>query len=270
MLDSGTLSLGARFTMHVMGVNPAATLSALSSNLGSVLSDNSVVFRSLIAPFGSGFNDAAQLLTDIASSNQITLELDAIIDFKVNIDLSLNSVVVTSSLDELKMEVRAFIEDSFSLEIGPFPRININPSVEVALAANNMATPFDVFNGGANQLTSFNFTGTFDSFLLVTMNDVPAQVISVSASSDDVTKLSSFDFELGIDIVFDEFLTNGKYSLWLWWCLSSIAIISFICAFFQPSETIRMLDKIGSLSYPRWLTEGAPFLPSFRVFLTCI
>ena len=230
--ERGKLSLGARFTLDVVGVNPVQTLSGISSTLSSSLSDLDIVFEGLTGAFGSSFNQASQLLSDIAKSDKIQLALNATIDFKVDIDLSLTSFELTSRLSKLETSFRAIIADDFDLTIAPFS-LSVSPNVNLFLRAKNTAIPFDVFNTIGGELASFDFDGTFDSMVLVSVDDVPAQVY-VSASSDDITSLSSLEFELGIDISLEP-IKDGEYAyLEIYFATNSI----YLSLHLRPHSTL--------------------------------
>ena len=105
--DSGSLSLDVSFVLNVEGVDPAATLSQIISALNDTLQDLGEDFEGLTSSLGSGFDKATELFDEI--SNKTELSLDATIDFQVSLDLSLDSFIITSSLNELRASFRATI-----------------------------------------------------------------------------------------------------------------------------------------------------------------
>ena len=230
----------ARFTLDVAGVDPTQTLSEVAATLSSTLEDLAGDFKGLTEGFSSDFDEASDLMNQIASSDKIKLSLDATIDFSIALDMSLNSFDISSSVDSLKTSFRAKIVDQFDIQLGGLD-LSVFPSLELFLEAENTATPFDVFNAINGELSTYDFGGEFNSTILVSVQDVPAQVFA-RASSDNITDLTSIDFELGIDIDL------------------------------QPikDKLIKVLDDIGNLDYPAWLTDTAPFLPSFRLFVSCV
>jgi hypothetical protein len=221
----------------VVGVNPIETLSEIASSLSNTLEALSGDFENIVGSFDDSFSSTADLLGMIAESDKILLLLDASIDFSVNADLTMGSLQVTSALTELRTSLHAYISDEFDFSVGGYG-VSVAPSITVYLEAENKETPFDVFaNPGG--LTNFSFGGTFDGMVSVGVEGVPAQ-ITMRASSDDITVLSAFDFELRLDID-----------------LSPIKDI-----------IISLLTDIGELSYPSWLTKTAPFLPPLD--LSCV
>lgn len=207
MTDSGSLALGARFTVNVVDVNPAATLRDISNSLRTTLQDSSASFQDLTSAFSSTFDKASELLGAVAESDKIKLQLSCAIDLKVALDLSISSFTASSMLNQMEARFRAVIADDFTFEADPLPLIKISPHIDLSLEAKNNMVPFDVLKE-ASKLSSFDFDGYFDSFVLVGVDGVPAQVYA-RASSDNITGLSNLEFELGLDLVFDDFLTNG-------------------------------------------------------------
>ena len=59
-------------------------------------------------------------------------------------------------------------------------------------------------------MTSFDFGGTFDAKVGAGINEVPAEIY-LTASSDDITKLTAFEFEIGVDIDLDP-IKDGEYA----------------------------------------------------------
>lgn len=178
-------------------MNPAQTLADIASSLGSALQGSTGDFNEIAGAMSSSFDSAADLFTEIAQSDKILMSLDATLDFSVNADLSLSSFSITSTMSDLRSSFTAYISDSYDFTAGGF-HTHITPSVLVFLEANNTATPFDVF-ATPNALTEFAFGGTFDGMVAVAVDGIPAQV-TLRASSDDITKATSLQFEARLDI----------------------------------------------------------------------
>ena len=96
MGEGGVLSLSARFKLDVVGVDPLQVISDVSDALSTTLQDLGSDFEGVVVPFVSGFDSGADSLAKIGE--KVDLELDATVDFCVNIDLSLSEIVVESLL----------------------------------------------------------------------------------------------------------------------------------------------------------------------------
>lgn len=165
--SGGTLSLSARFVLNVIGVDPLEVLSDVATALNDTLQSTSDDFGDMVSPFLGGFDTAADVLSDIADSDNIQLALDAKIDLTVDASLSLGSLNATSSLDELKTSIRAFATEDFGVDIGGLD-FEISPSFLLFLEANNSAVPFDIFaQNASSNLASFDFGGAFYSEVII-------------------------------------------------------------------------------------------------------
>jgi hypothetical protein len=195
------------------------------------------------------------------------------IDFKVGIDLSLDSFEPTSALSKLETSFRAAVTDTFDLTIGSY-KIHVSPKVELFLQAKNHFLEanndtIDIFNLTGGELTTFDFEGSLESIVLASVDELPAQVF-VKTSTKDITSLTSLDFELGVDLILEPIKAGTSFTSFCMICKHACEKLLTLRFFLFFLEINRVLDEIGSLSYPAWLTEKAPFLPSFRLFLGCI
>ena len=196
MIDNA-LVIVADFKLHALGVNPAQTLSDVSSALSQCLSATSGKFEEIASSFGSMFDSASEFLAGIAQSEKIQLSLNARIDFEVRLDLSVETVQLTSSINELNASFIALISDSYGVSIQDF-NIDVTPSLQLRLQTENTATPFDLLQN-PSALRELSFGGDFMGLVVVSIPKVPAE-ISLRALSQDITKASSLEFDLSLDI----------------------------------------------------------------------
>ena len=236
-VKGGNLTIFASFRLEVRGVNPLQTLSDVSAALGLALANSTTQFESIAHLFGSGFSNASDAFEEITQSDKISLLLDATIDFDVDIDLSLGSIQVNAIINELSTAFIASIADDFEFTIGEY-LLRVSPSVELRLQAENDATPFDAVEH-PELLSNFSFDGDFVGSISIGVDGTPPvpASITLTAESDDITNAESLEFDLKLDIDL------------------------------QPIKDalISLLQEIGSLSYPKWLSETAPFLPELRL-----
>lgn len=114
----------------------------------------------------------------------------------------------------------------------------INPSIYLSLDAENTRVPIDLKNN-VSDIAVFDFAGTFRAGVNVGVEGIPVELY-ISASSDDIVRESSIDFEIGVDI--------DLYPL--------------------RNTMIGLLDELRVISYPRFIQQSAPFLP--RLDLGCV
>ena len=99
--------------------------------------------------------------------------------------------------------------DNFMLPLGEF-ELAVSPLIEVSLEANNTAVPIDLIRSTnlTSDLTAFDFGGTVNTQVGVGIDDLPVRMY-FSASSDDITDLTSLDYTVGVDIDLDP-IKEGK------------------------------------------------------------
>ena len=162
----------------------------------------------------------------------------------------------------------SLIADDFNIAVGEFA-LGISPSIEIFLEASNTAVPFNVFNDtNFTNLASFDFGGTFDAKVGVGIDKVPAEIY-FTASSDDITNLTAFNFEIGVDIDLDP-IKDGEYAYHVVYTFCyqySLTLPQFPLSN-HPSEIIDLLKELKALTYPSWLKNNAQFLP--RLDLSCV
>ena len=193
----GALIIKASFEMHAEGVNPAQTLSDVSTSLNELLSDSGNEFQSIASAFGPIFDSSAELFTSIAESDKITLLLNANLKVDVELSLSLDAIELSTSIKELDMAFMASITDTFDIAIGD-SNVHVTPTVQLRLQAQNTALPFDVVQN-PSALSEYSFSGDFEGTVVVGMDGVPAE-ISMRAYSPYLTQIDSLEFEVRLDI----------------------------------------------------------------------
>lgn len=184
--------------MNAERVNPAQTLSDISTSLSGLLADSGDQFQSIASSFGSAFDSSAELFADIAKNDRIILLLDANLSTEVRLELSFEAITFSTMINELNMAFRASIKDTFDLTIGDFGNLHITPTVELYLQAKNTATPFDVVKN-SSALKEFWFAGNFEGVVNIAMENVPAE-LSLWAYSSDLTDIDSLAFAVRLDI----------------------------------------------------------------------
>ena len=204
-VNGGDLILKASFQLNVNGVNPISVASDAADRIGAALSDASGPFAGIIQNIGSGLDDASEFLNDIANITYLTVKLDAAVDFNVEASLAKGTKLnVTSVLQELSSALMVTLGVDAPLNIreslpGGFDLV-ASPKLALELSTTNKATPFDVFEGGAlAKLADFSFTGSFAGTCLVSVSDIPVEII-FDVSVPDLTNASSVDFDLSIDV----------------------------------------------------------------------
>jgi hypothetical protein len=127
--------------------------------------------------------------------------------------------------------------NEFSIELGE-KTLTIDPTIYLSLDAENTLVPIDLKNNVSN-IAVFDFAGTFRAGVNVGVEGIPVELY-ISASSDDIVRTSSIDFEVGVDI-----------------------------DLFPLRDTmIGLLEDLSVVSYPRFIQQSAPFLP--RLDLSCV
>ena len=197
MRDGDKLSLSARFILAVSGVDPLSSLADAAKSLNATLQDVGGDFEGVVSPFLNAFSGAAGFLEEIASDDRLQMALDANIDFSVQLDLSLSALNVESELKELSSSLTVLAEETFHASAGSVA-VTVTPAILLNLHATNKETPFDVF-GNLSKLTSFDFGGSFDSRVSVSVAGVPAEVM-FQAVLDDLTNASSIEFDVFVNI----------------------------------------------------------------------
>ncbi len=86
--------------------------------------------------------------------------------------------------------------DEFDITIGG-RKFFINPAIHLNLEAYTRV-PMDL-TSNISVANDFDFAGTFDAKLNVGVAGIPAELY-ISASSDDITKVYSVEFDIGVDI----------------------------------------------------------------------
>lgn len=187
----------------MVGVDPAEALRDVTAALNATLQDYSGAFNELVDPFQSAFSSASSLFDSITNSEKIKLSLDAVIDFKVMLDMSLDSFEIASSLEKFETSFTATIEDEFTIPLGDRPwNLGIKPSLTLFLEAENTAVPFDVFDE-VSKLSQFEYGGDIDALILVAVEDVPVEVSLRASVSENLTSIDSLDYEVELDIDLD-------------------------------------------------------------------
>ena len=167
VVSGGEFSFMARFLLDVKNVNAFGLLADVSTTLSNSLNEASDTLGGAIEPFIPGFDSAAEVLTEIASQDNIKVDLDVSIDLTVNLDMSLSTFNITSSLDKLHTAVRANAAGRFSFAIQDLS-FDIQPSVKLSLKGNNDAVPFDVFaENSSGNLGSFDFGGSLETMIVI-------------------------------------------------------------------------------------------------------
>lgn len=191
------LSLAATFVVNVQGVNPVTALAGAIESLDATLQNAGSEFEAVVNTFQGGFDNANQFLAQIAASDGLTLALDAVIDLSVGVDLSTDGFAVSSELRNLSSAFLLQVEESFSIDVGEF-EVEVSPAISLELHAENTAVPFNLFTD-FSMLGNFDFGGSFDSRVVVTVEGVPAAV-TFEAVLPDVTNASTLDFDVFVDI----------------------------------------------------------------------
>ena len=197
-VEDGSLIISATFELHTEGVNPAQTLSDISTSLDGLLADSGDQFQSIASSFGNAFDSAAELFTSIAQDDRITLLLNADLNAEAKLELSFEGVKFSTSINEMKMALLAKITDTFDVTIGDFGDLHVSPSVQLRLQIENTATPFDVVQSPSS-MGQFWYAGDFDGIIGVTMDNVPFNVF-LRAYSPYLTTADSLEFDVRLDI----------------------------------------------------------------------
>jgi len=194
----GTLVIAAVFQLNAEGINPAQTLSDISTALSGLLADSGDQFQNIASSFGDAFDSTAELFAGIAEDDRITLLLNANLSAEARLELSFEAIAFSTLIKELNMAFLARISDTFDVSIGGFGDLHITPSVQLRLQAENTVTPFDVVQN-PSALREFWFAGDFEGIINVAMDGVPAE-ISLRAYSPYLTNIDHLDFEVTLDI----------------------------------------------------------------------
>ena len=160
-VENGSIVVAVTFALNAQDVNPAQTLSDVSSSLSSLLAGSSGAFESITSSFGETFDAAAQLFTEIAEDDRITLLLNAKLDVSAKLALSFESRSFSAVINEASMALLAKLSDTFDISIGNFGDLHITPSVQLRLQVENTATPFDVIDH-PSYLKQVFFQGDFE------------------------------------------------------------------------------------------------------------
>jgi hypothetical protein len=196
-VEDGSLVIAVSFELHAAGVNPAQTLSDISSSLSGLLQNSGDQFTSITSSFGSALDSAADLFTSIAEDDRITLLLNANLKAEVRLVLNFEAIQFSTTISEMDMAFLARISDTFDISLGDF-NVHVTPSVQLRLQAENTALPFDVVEN-PSALSQFQFSGDFEGIITVGMDGVPAE-ISLRAYSPYLTNAESLAFEVRLDI----------------------------------------------------------------------
>jgi hypothetical protein len=196
-VEDGALVIVAKFELHAIDVNPAQTLSDISTSLSNLLADSGNKFKSITDSLGSTFDSAADFFTSIAEDERITLLLNADLNVEARLALNFEAIQFSTKVKEMNMDFLAKITDTFDVELGNYA-IHVTPSVQLRLQAENTALPFDVVQNPL-AITQFDFSGDFEGIVLVGMDGFPAE-ISLRAYSPYLTRVDSIEFEVLLDI----------------------------------------------------------------------
>jgi hypothetical protein len=180
------------------GINPAQTLTDISTSLSGLLSGASGQFEAIASSVGGAFDSATELFTSIAEDDRISLLMNANIDAEAILKLSFSSISLSTKFKELTMALQAKITDTFDVAIGDFGELHITPSVQLRLQVENTAVPFDIVQNPSS-LKEFWYSGDFEGIIHVAMDNVPAE-ITLRAYSPYLTKADSLVFEVTLDI----------------------------------------------------------------------
>ena len=183
--------------MNAEGVNPAQTLSDVSTSLSSLLADSGDQFQSITSSFDVAFGSITELFAGIAENDRITLLLNAKFVTEVKLVLSFEAITFSTTVNELSTSFLASITDTFDVAIGDFD-LHVTPTVQLRLQAENTATPFDIVDD-PSALGKFWFAGDFEGLINVAIDNVPAE-ISLQAYSPYLTNADSLQFGVTIDI----------------------------------------------------------------------
>jgi hypothetical protein len=195
--DGGALSIMATFVVNVKGVSPALALQNAADSLNATLQSVGLEFQGVANGFVDGFSNAADFLAQITETNRLTLALDAAIDVTVAIALSTSGFAVSSELRALSSALSVRVEESFETNVGGFA-VAVAPAIELILTAENTAVPFDLFEGSG--LATFDFGGSLDCRVVVTVEGVPAAVTFEAAVPDITNATATVDFDVFVDI----------------------------------------------------------------------
>ena len=203
-MKDGDLFLKAAFLLNVKNVDPIEAASDASARLGAVLSDASEPFQDIAESINSALTDASEFLGDIANISYLDVKLDATIDFSVEATLAKDAdFQVTSDLREISSSLRATLGMSDPLIInGSLDGLALAaaPQLTLNLSTSNEATPFDVFGlDGISKLRNFSFDGSFYGTCLVSVEDLPVDII-FDVSAPDLTNGSRVDFDLSVNL----------------------------------------------------------------------
>ena len=184
--------------MNIEGVNPAKTLSDISSSLSDILAESGDTFESIASSFGGTFDAAAELFNKVAEDDRITLLLNAKLDVSANLALSFESRSVSVTINEASMSLLAQMRDAYNITLGSFGDLHITPSVQLRLQVENTATPFDVIDH-PSYLKQVFFQGDFEGNINIAMDYVPAEV-ALRAYLPDLTTTAGLEFDVRLDI----------------------------------------------------------------------
>ena len=196
-VENGNMIVIGSFALDANGINPAQTLSDISTVINDLLTNSGGQFVSLASSFDSSFNSATDLFADIAQNDKITLSLDANLNFEAKLNLSFDAINFSATINELSVALSAGIHDLFDISFGNLGDFHVKPYIELELQAENIATPFEISNTSA--LMDFQFTGSFDGRVDVGMDFVPVE-ISLMAYSSALLDADSLEFDVGLDI----------------------------------------------------------------------
>ena len=173
-----------------MGVNPANTLSDISTSLSGLLADSGDQFVSIASEFGSAFESTEELFTSIA--DRITLSLNANFNVEASLELSVEAISFSTKINELKSDLLAVIVDAFDVTI--VETLHITASVQLRLQAESTNSPLD-----PSTLEELLFSGDFEGVVNVALDYVPSE-ISLRAYSPFLTDAETLEFEAALDI----------------------------------------------------------------------
>jgi hypothetical protein len=196
--SDGSIVIYASFELKAEGINPAQTLSDISTSLSGLLAGSGDQFESIASSFGGFFDSADELFTSIAEDDRITLLMNANINAEARLLLSFESASFSMRFNELNMALLAKMEDTFNVTINDFGDLHVTPSVQLRLQVENLATPFDVVQN-SSALRDVWFAGDFEGNIKVAMDNIPAE-ITLRAYSPYLTRVDSLEFEARLDI----------------------------------------------------------------------
>jgi hypothetical protein len=262
--EDGSLVIYASFELKAEGIDPAQTLSDISTSLSVLLAGSSEQFKSVATSFGVSFNSAAELFASIAKDERITLLMNANINAEATLKLSFESISFATNFNDLNMALQAQITDSFDIEVGGFGYVHVTPSVQLRLQVENLATPFDAVQN-PSAFEDFWYAGDFKGSVNIGMDNVPAD-ITLRAYSPYLLQADSLEFGVSLDVDLVPIRDSECKPFSIPCRVHAFVHSPSTRSFYVGLDTI--LKQIELLSYPTWVLDSAPYLP--KLDLACV